>query len=82
MSKLPLHLLSDTATELAEGSVAIGGVPLLELASRYGTPVFVYDEQHLRNEPDEVVASEALVDGDHLLHLATLNAKHELVLAA
>lgn len=40
------------------------------------------DEQHLRNAPDEIVASEALVDGDHLLHLATLNAKHELVLAA
>ena len=40
------------------------------------------DEQHLRNEPDEIVASEALVAGDHLLHLATLNAKHELVLAA
>ena len=40
------------------------------------------DEQHLRNEPDEFVASEALVDGDHLIHLATLNAKHELVLAA
>lgn len=40
------------------------------------------DEQHLRNEPDEIVASEALVEGDHLLHLATLNAKHELVLAA
>jgi hypothetical protein len=40
------------------------------------------DAQHLRNEPDEIVASEALVEGDHLLHLATLNAKHELVLAA
>jgi hypothetical protein len=40
------------------------------------------DEQHLRNEPDEIVASEALVEGEHLLHLATLNAKHELVLAA
>jgi len=40
------------------------------------------DSQHLRNEPDAIVASEALVDGDHLLHLATLNAKHELVLAA
>ncbi len=40
------------------------------------------DEQHLRSEPDEIVASEALVEGDHLLHLATLNAKHELVLAA
>jgi hypothetical protein len=40
------------------------------------------DAQHLRNKPDEIVASEALVDGDHLLHLATLNAKHELVLAA
>lgn len=40
------------------------------------------DEQHLRNEPDDIVASEALVDGDRMIHLATLNAKHELVLAA
>lgn len=40
------------------------------------------DEQHLRNEADAIVASEALVDGDRLIHLATLNAKHELVLAA
>jgi len=40
------------------------------------------DEQHLRNEPDEIVASEALIEGEHLLHLASLNAKHELVLAA
>ena len=57
MSKLPPHLLPDTATELADGSVAIGGVPLLELASRYGTPVFVYDEQHLRNRCREAVDS-------------------------
>jgi hypothetical protein len=38
--------------------------------------------QVLRNEPDEIVASEALFDEDRLIHLSTLNAKHELVLAA
>ena len=57
MSPLPHHLLPDTATVLADGSLSVGGVPLLDLASQYGTPLFVYDEQHLRNRCREAVES-------------------------
>ena len=35
----------------------MGGVDLLELAEDYGTPVFVYDEQHLRARCQEAVAA-------------------------
>ena len=55
MSPVPRQVLPDTATELADGSLAIGGVPILDLAALYGTPVFVYDEQHLRNRCREAV---------------------------
>lgn len=37
---------------------------------------------HRRNLPDVVVAAEALYSEDRLLHLAALNARHDLVLAA
>ena len=37
---------------------------------------------HRRNVPDQVVAAEALYSEDQLLHLAALNARHDLVLAA
>jgi diaminopimelate decarboxylase len=57
MSPLPRQLLPDTATELADGSLAVGGVPVLDLAAQYGTPVFVYDEQHLRNRCREAVGA-------------------------
>lgn len=55
MSPLPRHLLPETATDLADGSLAIGGVPLLDAAAQYGTPLFVYDERHLRNRCSEAV---------------------------
>ena len=45
---LPLHLLPDSASIDADGRLAIGGCDLLELAHEFGTPLFVYDEQHLR----------------------------------
>mgnify|MGYP006267799321 CR=1 FL=1 len=57
MSALPRHLLPDTATDLSDGSLAIGGMSLLDLATTYGTPLFVYDEEHLRNRCREAVAS-------------------------
>lgn len=40
-------LLPDTATVRTTG-VAVGGVDLRELAAKYGTPLFVYDEETLR----------------------------------
>jgi hypothetical protein len=36
----------------------------------------------LRNRPDPLVATEAFVHANRLVHISTLNVKHELVLAA
>ncbi len=51
------HLLPLTASRTASGGLAVGGVDLIELAQEVGTPVFVYDEDHLRARCREVVAS-------------------------
>jgi diaminopimelate decarboxylase len=65
MGPVPRHLLPDTAAELTDGSLAIGGVGLVDLAAQYGTPLFVYDEQHLRNRCRE--AMEAF-GADHVVY--------------
>jgi diaminopimelate decarboxylase len=43
-----LRLLPDSAEVAVDGTLRVGGVDVLGLASRYGTPLFVYDEEHLR----------------------------------
>ena len=48
MSAIPLRLLPDSATIGTDDSLSIGGVRIAELAAQYGTPLFVYDEDHLR----------------------------------
>jgi len=48
VSAIPLRLLPDTATIGTDDSLSIGGVRVAELAAQYGTPLFVYDEEHLR----------------------------------
>jgi len=48
VSAIPLRLLPDSATIGTDDSLSIGGVPISELAAQYGTPLFVYDEEHLR----------------------------------
>lgn len=50
---LPFHLLPDTS-EVGNGRLMVGGCDLEELAARYGTPLFVYDELHLRRRCREV----------------------------
>jgi len=40
------------------------------------------DDNRKRTKPNAHVASEALIDREVMLHLSTLNVKHELVLAA
>ncbi len=49
------ELLPMTAEVGTDGSLAVGGVGLLELAERFGTPLFVYDEEHLRVRCREAV---------------------------
>ena len=48
MSAIPLRLLPDSSIVGTDDSLSIGGVRVAELAAQYGTPLFVYDEEHLR----------------------------------
>jgi diaminopimelate decarboxylase len=55
------RLLPDTSEVDASGELAIGGVNLIALAAEHGTPLFVYDETHIRSRCRE--ALEAFGDG-------------------
>src|SRR5688500_10412854 len=56
MGPLPPQLLPITAnTDKKTGRLAIGGCDLLDMAAEYGTPLFVYDESHLRQRCQEAV---------------------------
>jgi diaminopimelate decarboxylase len=57
MSALPFSLLPDTAAIGERGQLLIGGCDTLELAKELGTPLFVYDEAHLRARCREAVAA-------------------------
>ena len=54
---LPRNLLPDTAEIGPEGNTAVGGCDLVDLANQWGTPLFVYDEDHLRSRCREAVAA-------------------------
>ncbi len=41
----------------AKGHLHVGGIDLLELTEQFGTPLFVYDEAHLRQACREAVAA-------------------------
>ena len=57
MAPLPAHLLPMTASVDADGRLALAGLDLVELAGEHGTPLFVYDEEHLRARCREAVAA-------------------------
>ena len=57
MNPVPLQLLPMTAEVRANDSLAIGGCDVGELAAQYGTPLFIYDEAHLRARCAEAVAA-------------------------
>jgi len=50
-------LLPDTAAISPLGHLVIGGCDTLELAARFGTPLIVYDEEHLRRRCREALAA-------------------------
>jgi len=56
-ASIDLRLLPATAAVSADGRLAIGGCDLGMLAERFGTPLFVYDEAHLRARCREYVAA-------------------------
>ena len=49
MSRFDLSLLPASASVGADGHVSIAGVDLVSIAARFGTPVYVYDEDDIRN---------------------------------
>ena len=57
MGALPRHLLPDNAAVDGDGWLTIGGCSLRDLAADHGTPLFVYDEDHLRARCREAVAA-------------------------
>lgn len=57
MTALARQLLPATSTEDANGHLVVGGMDLVELAEEVGTPVFVYDEAHLRSRCREAVSA-------------------------
>ncbi|CAN5401679.1 diaminopimelate decarboxylase [soil metagenome] len=57
MTALPLFLLPDSALVQADGSLAVGGCDVSQLAAEFGTPLFIYDEEQLRARCREAVAT-------------------------
>jgi len=57
VSELPRRLLPDTAAVGDDGWLTVGGCSIADLATEFGTPLFVYDEQHIRNRCREAVAA-------------------------
>ena len=57
MSALERSLLPTNATVDGSGRLSIGGRDLLDLAAEFGTPLFVYDEDHIRLRCREAVAA-------------------------
>ena len=50
-------MLPDTARIGPDGRLSVGGMDVVELARASGTPLFVYDEAHLRSRCREAVAA-------------------------
>ena len=57
VSAIPRRLLPDTADVGDDGWLTIGGCSLHDLAAEFGTPLFVYDEKHIRKRCREAVAA-------------------------
>jgi diaminopimelate decarboxylase len=80
VSAVPFSLLPDSSTAGEDGSLWIGGCSTLQLAEEFGTPLFIYDEEHLRARCRETVASfgdQAVYAGKAFLCLAMANLAHE-----
>lgn len=54
---LPRHLLPDSSTVSPDGRLHIAGVDVLDVVAEHGTPVFIYDEDHMRRRCREAVAA-------------------------
>lgn len=62
---VPLRLLPDNASVAGDGSLVIAGCDVASLAREFGTPLFVYDEMHLRARCREAVRA---FGPDHVIY--------------
>ncbi len=56
-SPIPFSLLPDNSSTDADGALTIGGCSVVDLAREFGTPLFIYDEEHLRARAREAVTA-------------------------
>ncbi len=80
MTAIPWSLLPDTAAIGGSGQLLIGGCDTLALASEFGTPLFVYDESHLRarcREATEAFRGNAVYASKAFLCRAMARLAHE-----
>ncbi len=56
MNAIPWALLPDSA-EIVDGRLFIGGMDVLSLAEQFETPLFIYDEEQMRERCREAVAA-------------------------
>ncbi len=61
LGPIPFNLLPDSAEVGSRGELRIGGLAVDDLAADFGTPLFIYDETHLRSRCRE--ALEAFGEG-------------------
>lgn len=57
MKPIAPHLLPDNASIDGSGNLSIAGVSVRDVAERFGTPVFIYDEDHVRARCHEAVSA-------------------------
>jgi diaminopimelate decarboxylase len=57
MTSLPWHLLPENSSVDPTGRLSIAGCDLVDLAKEFGTPLFVYDEDHIRSRCREAVTA-------------------------
>lgn len=80
MSALPPNLLPDNAAFVEGGSLTVAGCETAALAAEFGTPLFVYDEDHLRERCRQAVAAfgdGAVYAAKAFLCLAMARLAHE-----
>ncbi|WP_419854307.1 diaminopimelate decarboxylase [Candidatus Poriferisodalis sp.] len=54
---IPLRLLPENSEIAENGHLRIGGCDVIDLAREYGTPLFIYDEAHLRSRCQDAVSA-------------------------
>ncbi|AKK05599.1 diaminopimelate decarboxylase [Corynebacterium mustelae] len=72
---LPAHVWPRTAIRQENGEISIGGVSLSQIASTYGTPVFVVDESDFRSRCRDMAAAFNGAENVHYAAKAFLTSR-------